>query len=64
MASNTKFLCPFCGKRMKSECYAKMPNHPKIEIYCEDGHFNSDCNIASKVIVECEATCKVSTIRV
>ena len=32
MTNNTKFLCPFCGKRMKSEYYAKMPNHPKIEI--------------------------------
>ena len=61
---DTKFLCPTCGKRLKGEVYVKMPKSPKIEIFCEEGHFNSDCNIASKVLAECEATCDVSTIQV
>ena len=58
--NDTKFLCPTCGKRMKSEVYKKMPKHPKIEIFCEDGHFISDCDIASKVLEECKATCEES----
>jgi len=62
MASDTKYLCPTCGKRMKMECYAKMPKNPKFEVFCEDGHFISGCDIASKVAEECEATCKISTI--
>ncbi len=64
MASNTKFLCPTCGKRMKMECYTQMPCKPKFEIFCEDGHFISCCNSARAVNAECEATCMVSTIRI
>lgn len=60
---DTKFLCPVCGKRMKGEVYGRMPTHPKLEVFCEDGHFISGCDIASKVLAECEATCEVSTIQ-
>lgn len=61
---DTKWLCPTCGKRLKGETYAKMPIHPKIEVFCEDGHFISSCDIASKVFAECEATCKEALVRI
>lgn len=56
----TKYICPFCGARMRSEFYGKPP---RMEIYCaECNKFCSDCALPSKVMAECEATCEISTI--
>lgn len=64
MGSDTRFLCPICGKRMKIECYRKMPKNPKFEIFCEDGCFISSCGSASQVFEECMKTCKSSLIKI
>ena len=59
--SETKYICPFCDSRMESEMYR---NPIRIEIFCDNcGKFISDCNIASKVVEECDKSCEVKLIR-